>query len=169
MAPDSKPSMPERPTGTEKGKDETGQHSDPCPTGAMTGFDPAVASEAARQIGFAKGGGLVPAIAQDATTGQVLMLAWMNPDALRETLATGRAVYFSRSRNRLWRKGDESGHVQQVVEVRFDCDADAILLRVHQTGPACHEGYRSCFFRQFTQEGVRVILSRADEDSEAGP
>src|ERR687887_1300539 len=100
-------------------------------------------------IDFDKSGGLVPAIAQDAATGQVLMMAWMNREAYEETLRTGRAVYFSRSRNKLWRKGEESGHVQQVREVYVDCDADTVLLKVHQVGgAACHEGYPSCFFRR---------------------
>jgi phosphoribosyl-AMP cyclohydrolase len=102
---------------------------------------------------FARGNGLLPAIAQDAESGQVLMLAWMNEEAWLETLRSGRAVYFSRSRNRLWRKGEESGHVQQVVEIRVDCDADTILLRVQQTGAACHEGYASCFFRKRLENG----------------
>ncbi len=96
---------------------------------------------------FDKEGGLLPAIAQDAETGEVLMLAWMNQAAYEETLATGRAVYFSRSRQRRWRKGDESGHIQRVLEIRLDCDHDAILLKVDQTGVACHTGARSCFFR----------------------
>jgi phosphoribosyl-AMP cyclohydrolase len=92
---------------------------------------------------------LIPVIAQDDATGDVLMLAYMNRDAYAETLRTGRACYYSRSRKRLWRKGEESGHVQQVREIRIDCDADTILLRVEQVGgAACHEGYRSCFFRQ---------------------
>lgn len=114
------------------------------------------------------GQGLLPAIAQDAETGQVLMLAWMNADAWRETLTTGRAVYFSRSRGRLWRKGEESGHFQEVVEIRTDCDADTILLRVRQTGAACHEGYASCFFRRWDADGQRfevceTQLKRPDE------
>ena len=99
------------------------------------------------QPDFDKAGGLLPAIAQDASTGEVLMLAWMDQAAYRETLETGRAVYFSRSRNRRWRKGDESGHVQHVLEVKLDCDGDTILLKVDQTGVACHTGARSCFFR----------------------
>ena len=112
-------------------------------------------------IDFDKSGGLVPAIAQDAATGQVLMLAWMNRDALEETLRTGRAVYFSRSRNKLWRKGEESGNVQEVREVYIDCDADTILLKVHQVGgAACHEGYSSCFFRQVEPTGLRVVGER---------
>lgn len=97
---------------------------------------------------FARGGGLLPAIAQDAQSGEVLMMAWMNPESFAETMATGYAVYFSRSRNRLWRKGEESGHRQEVVSVFVDCDADTILLKVHQKGAACHEGFRTCFFRQ---------------------
>lgn len=110
---------------------------------------------------FDKAGGLIPAIAQDATTGQVLMLAWMNREAFEETLRTGRAVYFSRSRNRLWRKGEESGNVQQVREVLVDCDADTILLKVEQIGgAACHEGYASCFFRRIEADGWTVIAER---------
>lgn len=97
---------------------------------------------------FDKAGGLVPAIAQDADSGEVLMLAWMNPEAWEETLRSGRAVYYSRSRKRLWRKGEESGHVQEVVEIRLDCDTDTVLLKVRQIGgAACHEGYKSCFYR----------------------
>ena len=100
-------------------------------------------------IDFDKAGGLVPAVAQDADTGEVLMLAWMNREAFDETVRTGRAVYFSRSRNKLWRKGEESGHVQEVRGVYVDCDADTVLLKVKQVGgAACHEGYKSCFFRE---------------------
>lgn len=102
---------------------------------------------------FDASGGLLPAIAQDATTGQVLMLAWMNRQAFEETLATGMATYFSRSRGKLWRKGEESGHRQKVLQVRIDCDADTILLTVQQTGAACHEGYPSCFFRTVSSDG----------------
>jgi phosphoribosyl-AMP cyclohydrolase len=109
-------------------------------------------------IDFDKAGGLVPAIAQDADTGEVLMLAWMNREAYEETLRTGRACYFSRSRSRLWRKGEESGHVQEVREVRIDCDADTILLKVHQLGgAACHAGYRSCFFRRVEGCELRTV------------
>ncbi|HEY7313492.1 MAG TPA: phosphoribosyl-AMP cyclohydrolase [Gemmataceae bacterium] len=112
-------------------------------------------------IDFDKSGGLVPAIAQDADTGAVLMLAWMNREAYEETLRTRRAVYFSRSRNRLWRKGEESGHFQEVREVLVDCDADTILLKVHQIGgAACHEGYASCFFRRVEGEEWKVIAER---------
>lgn len=93
--------------------------------------------------------GLVAAIAQDAGSGRVLTVAWMNRDALKATVEQGHAVYWSRSRQRLWRKGEESGHVQKVLEVRLDCDADAILLKVEQAGGiACHTGRESCFFRK---------------------
>lgn len=110
---------------------------------------------------FSKNGGLVAAIAQDAETGEVLMIAYMNAEAYAETLATGQAVYFSRSRNRLWRKGEESGHVQQVREMYVDCDGDAVLLKVHQVGgAACHTGYRTCFFRQVTAQGLKVVGQR---------
>ena len=110
---------------------------------------------------FDKAGGLLPAVAQDVDTGQVLMLAWMNREAFDETLRTGRAVYFSRSRNRLWRKGEESGHVQEVREVFVDCDADTVLLKVHQVGgAACHEGYASCFFRRVSDAGLQVVAER---------
>ncbi len=91
--------------------------------------------------------GLVAAVAQQHDTGEVLMLAWMDRAAVTETLATGRACYWSRSRRSLWRKGETSGHVQRVVELRVDCDGDAVLLLVDQTGAACHTGQRSCFFR----------------------
>src|SRR5947208_3426945 len=112
-------------------------------------------------IDFDKSGGLVPAIAQDTDTGEVLMLAWMNREAYEETLRTGRACYYSRSRGRLWRKGEESGHVQLVRGVFIDCDADTILLKVHQIGgAACHEGYRSCFFRQVEGERLQVVGER---------
>jgi len=94
--------------------------------------------------------GLVPAIAQDSTTGVNLMLAWMNPEALQETVETNRAVYFSRSRQKLWRKGEESGNQQVVKEVRLDCDADVILLKVEQQGGiACHTGRNSCFYKVY--------------------
>src|SRR5947208_15543830 len=112
-------------------------------------------------IDFDKSGGLVPAVAQDAATGQVLMLAWMNRAAYEETLRTGRAVYYSRSRGKLWRKGEESGHVQEVRGIYVDCDGDTILLKVHQVGgAACHEGYASCFFREVGPEGVRIIAEK---------
>ncbi len=112
-------------------------------------------------IDFDKAGGLVAAIAQDADTGDVLMIAWMNREAFEETVRTRRAVYFSRSRNRLWRKGEESGNVQEVRSVHVDCDADAVLLKVKQIGgAACHEGYRSCFFRELTDGELRTVGER---------
>ncbi len=98
---------------------------------------------------FAKGkDGLLPAIAQDATSGRVLMLAWMNAAAFEETVRTGIATYYSRSRGKMWRKGETSGHTQAVHAIQIDCDADAILMLVEQKGAACHEGYQSCFFRE---------------------
>jgi phosphoribosyl-AMP cyclohydrolase len=97
--------------------------------------------------------GLVPVIAQEAASGDVLMFAWMNRDALAQTVATGEAVYWSRSRKKLWHKGEESGHVQKVLEIRIDCDEDVVLLKIEQAGGiACHTGRHSCFFQKF--EGV---------------
>ncbi len=94
---------------------------------------------------------LIPTIAQDAESGDVLMLAYMNQEAYEETLQTRRVCYYSRSRQRLWRKGEESGNVQELKEIYFDCDADTLLVKVNQVGgAACHEGYRSCFFRRIT-------------------
>ncbi|MSQ58727.1 MAG: phosphoribosyl-AMP cyclohydrolase [Betaproteobacteria bacterium] len=102
--------------------------------------------------------GLLPAIAQDAATGRVLMFAWMNKESLRITVTTGEAVYWSRSRNRLWRKGEESGHVQKVKAIRLDCDGDVILLRVEQAGGiACHTGRESCFFRELKNGEWSVV------------
>lgn len=118
-------------------------------------------------IDFDKHGGLIPAIAQDADTGQVLMMAWMNREAFEETLRTRRACYFSRSRKRLWRKGEESGHVQEVSEVCIDCDADTILLKVKQVGgAACHEGFVSCFFRKVDGDELKVIGERVFDPKE---
>lgn len=102
--------------------------------------------------------GLVAAVAQQHDTGEVLMLAWMNREAVRETLATGRVCYWSRSRRRLWRKGETSGHVQRLVELRVDCDGDAVLLHIDQTGAACHTGQRSCFFRA-ARNGALVAIA----------
>ncbi len=113
--------------------------------------------------------GLVPVVAQDARTGEVLMLAWANAQALGLTLETGRAHYWSRSRGELWKKGETSGNMQQVADVRLDCDGDAVLYRVHQTGPACHTGERSCFFRAVdsseltSAEDPRHVLARVEE------
>ncbi|MEO0606992.1 MAG: phosphoribosyl-AMP cyclohydrolase [Pseudomonadota bacterium] len=100
--------------------------------------------------------GLIAAIAQDAETGEILMLAWMNEAALRATLETGRGTYWSRSRQQLWVKGETSGHSQDVVEVWMDCDQDALVLKVHQTGGACHTGRASCFYRQIDPQTLRL-------------
>ncbi|MDP1676998.1 MAG: phosphoribosyl-AMP cyclohydrolase [Bacteroidota bacterium] len=98
--------------------------------------------------------GLIPAIAQDDKTGDILMMAWMNRESLEETVKTNRAVYFSRSRKKLWHKGEESGNIQEVKSIHIDCDADVILLRVHQVGDAaCHTGHRTCFYREVTEGG----------------
>jgi phosphoribosyl-AMP cyclohydrolase len=120
-----------------------------------------VSRESVEGPDFSVQGGLLPAIAQDATTGEVLMLAYMNRESYAETLRTGEAVYYSRSRGKLWRKGEESGHIQRVQAVYLDCDADTILLRVEQVGgAACHEGYRSCFFRRVTPQGLEIVGER---------
>ena len=102
--------------------------------------------------------GLIAAIAQDVASGEVLMLAYMNADALRETLTSGQVCYWSRSRSRLWRKGESSGHVQRLVELRYDCDNDAVLLRVNQSGPACHTNRPNCFFHA-VRDGKVVVIS----------
>jgi phosphoribosyl-AMP cyclohydrolase len=123
-------------------------------------------------IAFEKSGGLVPAIVQDSRTGEVLMLGFMNAEALAETQRTREAVFFSRSRNRLWKKGETSGHVLRVLEMRIDCDADALLLRVEPAGPGvCHEGYFSCFFRRIEESGgARTIEERTfDPDKVYAP
>jgi len=105
-------------------------------------------------LDFEKGDGLIPAIAQDDATGEILMVANMNEESFRRTVETGHAVYWSRSRGRLWHKGEESGNVQKVVSIQTDCDGDVLLLRVEQMGgAACHTGRRSCFFRRRTEEG----------------
>jgi phosphoribosyl-AMP cyclohydrolase len=110
---------------------------------------------------FDKLGGLLPAIAQDAETGEVLMLGFMNEEAFRKTLETGRMHYFSRSRGRLWMKGETSGHVQEVKEVLIDCDADTALFKIHQVGgAACHTGYNSCFFRRLEADGRVTQIKR---------
>jgi phosphoribosyl-AMP cyclohydrolase len=114
-------------------------------------------------IDFPKGGGLVPAIVQDAETGEVLMLAYMNAEAYRRTIETGKAWYYSRSRDAFWMKGESSGNVQEVREIRVDCDADTVLLKVRQVGgAACHTGHRSCFYRRveadrWTVEGEPIF------------
>lgn len=103
---------------------------------------------------FEKGNGLLPVVVQEATTQQVLMLAYMNEAAYRQTLACGEMVYYSRSRNSLWHKGESSGHVQRLRELRIDCDNDTLLALVHQTGSACHTGHKSCFFRTVDANGA---------------
>lgn len=110
--------------------------------------------------------GLVPVIAQDATSGEVLMFAWMNREALEKTAAIGQAVYWSRSRRKLWHKGEESGHFQKVIEIRTDCDNDVVLLKVEQTGGiACHTGRKSCFFQRL-DEGCWVAADPVLKDPE---
>jgi phosphoribosyl-AMP cyclohydrolase len=117
------------------------------------------------EIDFNKDGGLVPAIIQDEKSGRVLMLGFMNEDSFAETQRSGEVVFFSRSRNKLWKKGESSGHVLKVREVRVDCDADALLVRVEAVGPGvCHEGYESCFFRRLDPDGsARIMETRAFE------
>ncbi len=124
-------------------------------------------SETARLVDFVKMEGLVPVIVKDADNdGDVLILAYMNIEALEETLCTRRLCYYSRSRKKLWRKGEESGHTQELVELRLDCDGDALLALVRQKGAACHKGYRTCFFRTFTEDGIRVIGKRLFDPEE---
>jgi len=111
--------------------------------------------------------GLIPTIVQDADTGQVLMFAYMNEEALRKTLETGLVHFWSRTRQKLWQKGEQSGHTQQVVEVRCDCDPpDALLVRVQQKGGACHQGYRSCFYRRLDPEGEATVVGQRVFDPE---
>ncbi|MCS6950755.1 MAG: phosphoribosyl-AMP cyclohydrolase [bacterium] len=112
--------------------------------------------------------GLIPAIVQDAENGDVLMMAWMNREALQRTLETGKATYWSRSRQKFWVKGETSGHFQEVQGVYIDCDADVVLLKVRQKGAACHEGYRSCFFRRVDAETgeLQVVLERLVDPEE---
>ncbi|TCS64094.1 phosphoribosyl-AMP cyclohydrolase [Varunaivibrio sulfuroxidans] len=105
--------------------------------------------------------GLIPAIAQQHDSGEVLMMAWMNRDAVRETLETGRVCYFSRSKGRLWRKGEQSGQIQNLIELRWDCDADTLLLMVDQKGVACHTGRRNCFFNAVREGKPSVIADVA--------
>ena len=110
------------------------------------------------EINFDKGNGLVPVIAQDVKTNEILMLAYMNKEAWENTLKTGKATYFSRSRNKLWVKGESSGHVQIVKEILVDCDNDAVVLKIEQQGKGtCHEGYKSCFFKKV--EGNKLVIS----------
>lgn len=115
-----------------------------------------VADDVIAQLAFGTDG-LVPAIAQQHDTGEILMVAWMDREAVRATLSEGRAIYFSRSRGKLWRKGEESGQVQTLVEFRWDCDSDCVLLQVDQTGVACHTGRRSCFFNAVRNGKIETI------------
>lgn len=105
---------------------------------------------------FNKAGGLITAVTVDADNGEVLMVAYMNEEAFDLTLQTGKVHYWSRSRNKLWKKGESSGNMQQLVEMRVDCDADAVVVRAIQQGPACHEGFRSCFYRTVAEDGSLV-------------
>ena len=119
------------------------------------------------KLDFKKGNGLIPAIAQDDKTGEVLMLAYMNEQAFKETLKTGKATYYSRSRNALWKKGETSGHVQHVKEIRVDCDNDTILLKVDQIGgAACHKGYKSCFFSKVIENNLKIVESKVFDPKE---
>ncbi len=119
------------------------------------------------KLDFDKTNGLIPAIAQDAQTGEVLMLAYMNQASFNETLASGKATYFSRSRQSLWKKGETSGHVQHVKEIRVDCDHDTILLKVDQVGgAACHKGYKSCFFKTVEDNEFKIVEKRVFDPKE---
>ena len=120
------------------------------------------------QLDFAKLDGLVPAIVQDAASGEVLMLGFMNEQAYRETRTSGEVTFFSRTRNKLWRKGEQSGHVLRVREVRVDCDGDTVLVRAEPVGPGvCHEGYRSCFFRRLDPDGSTEVVAARTFDPAA--
>ena len=129
--------------------------------------DSAVLERVLAEVAF-DGAGLVPAIAQQHDSGEVLMLAWMNAEALRETLTSGRVCYWSRSRRSLWRKGETSGHVQRLVELRYDCDRDALLLQIEQQGPACHTNRRSCFYHALRDGEVQVVMEPVAAPAEAG-
>jgi phosphoribosyl-AMP cyclohydrolase len=119
------------------------------------------------QLAFEKTNGLIPAVIQDAASGDVLMLGFMNDTALAETQRTHEVVFFSRSRNRLWKKGESSGHILKVLDICVDCDADSLLIRVDPIGPGvCHEGYRSCFFRSMTSDGATEVIAQRTFDPE---
>jgi phosphoribosyl-AMP cyclohydrolase len=119
-------------------------------------------------LDFSKLDGLLPAVIQDASSGEVLMLGFMNAEAYAATLASGEVTFFSRSRNKLWRKGEQSGHVLRVREMRVDCDVDSLLIRVEALGPGvCHEGYRSCFFRQLSPGGETKVVDERTFDPKA--
>ena len=119
------------------------------------------------KLDFNKTGGLVPAIVQDYQTGEILMLAYMNPDAFNATLSTGKATYYSRSRQTLWVKGETSGNMQLIKEIRIDCDDDTVLLKVEQLGgAACHTGYRSCFYKKVEDGSIRIMEEPIFDPSE---
>jgi phosphoribosyl-AMP cyclohydrolase len=126
------------------------------PADGKTTFTDAAINKAVTSILFDTTG-LVPAIAQQHDTGEVLMMAWMNADSVAETLRTGQVCYYSRSRQKLWRKGESSGQTQKLVDFRIDCDGDTVLLQVDQLGVACHTGRRNCFFNAIRDDGVTVI------------
>jgi phosphoribosyl-AMP cyclohydrolase len=128
-------------------------------------------TQASAAIDFAKGNGVVPVVAVDHASRRVLMFAYMNREAFEETVATGRACYFSRSRERMWRKGEESGNFQVVKEIRIDCDADTIVLMVEQMGDgaACHTGHESCFFRRLENGEWREVEARKVDPTKYGP
>jgi phosphoribosyl-AMP cyclohydrolase len=118
-------------------------------------------------LDFSKGDGLIPAIAQDYQTGEVLMLAYINEESWNETLKTGNATYWTRSRQKLWRKGEESGNVQKVKEILVDCDADTVIFKIDQIGgAACHKGYRSCFFRKLENGELKIQGERVFDPAE---
>lgn len=121
-----------------------------CPDGTVRSLDETLAA-----LKY-NADGLIPAIAQQQSTKEVLMMAWMNEASIRETLATGQVCYWSRSRQTYWRKGESSGHVQKLVEMRADCDGDALLLLVNQTGPACHTNRTDCFYNRMDEKGLTV-------------
>lgn len=113
------------------------------------------------QLDFEKSGGLIPVVVQEAVTGDILMLAYMNHAAFEKTVETKKATYFSRSRNVLWTKGESSGHVQHVKEIRVDCDLDTVVLKVEQAGPgACHKGYKTCFYRAVQGSELKIVESQ---------
>ncbi|OHD54128.1 MAG: phosphoribosyl-AMP cyclohydrolase [Spirochaetes bacterium GWF1_51_8] len=115
------------------------------------------------QLDYSKMDGLVTAVTVDAETGEVLMVAFMNEEAFTKTLETGKVHYFSRSRGKLWLKGESSGNFQEVREILVDCDQDAVVVKVKQSGPACHEGYKSCFFRKIEDGGLKIVLPRLED------
>ena len=135
------------------------------PAGANRSSGIFVFGEVLVELAFEKLGGLIPAVIQDDGTREVLMLGFVNPESLALTLRGGEVHFFSRSRNKLWKKGETSGHVLKVKEVRVDCDADAVLIRVEAIGPGvCHEGYRSCFFRELQADGATRIIEKRQFD-----